>query len=66
MTETADESVSMEPIEYGAEVDEGIHVNAEDDEAEGETDSAKFMRSPEQPSDAIVDQRRCDHQPYRS
>jgi len=66
MTETADESVLMGPIEYGAEVDEGIHVNAEYDEAEGETDSAKFMRSPEQPSDAIVDQHRCDHQPYRS
>ena len=35
MTETADESVLMGPIEYGAEVDEGIYVNAEDDEAEG-------------------------------
>ena len=66
MTGTADEIVLMGPIEYGAEVDEEIHVNAEDDVAEGETDSAKFMRSPEQPSDAIVDQHSCDHQPYRS
>ena len=66
MTETADESVLMGPIEYGAEVDEETHVNAGGVEAEGETDSSKFMRSPEQPPDAIVDQHRCDHQPGRS
>ena len=66
MTETADEEVMIAPFEDSAGVDEVVHVNEEGDGPSEESDPATFLCSPCQPTDADIEQPRCDHQPYRS